>query len=121
MTKYKTKQEIFDRVLTKLRDQGKACVDSEGYCVYGTKEGPRCAAGWLVDDPDELRDVGWGGQRPEIHEKYGGLDNVLFVGTLQSIHDNYLVLATEPWEARMKTYAQTHGLAYTPPEGGVQL
>ncbi len=50
MTDMKTKQEIFDTVVTKLLEQGKACYSLDFDCVYRDGKGNKCAVGHLIRD-----------------------------------------------------------------------
>ena len=49
-----TEQEIFDTVLTHLREQGEAATSAGGSCRYRGANGTACAVGCLI--PDELYD-----------------------------------------------------------------
>lgn len=43
-----TKQELFNRIVTHLRMQGKPAVDGGGACEYRTEDGAMCAVGVLI-------------------------------------------------------------------------
>lgn len=46
----KTRQELFDAVITHLASQKCQCVNTEGSCVYRGPEGRKCAIGALLSD-----------------------------------------------------------------------
>lgn len=86
------KQELFDKIVVHLRQQGKRSLDARGYCVYRGDDNTKCAFGCLIDDLE---------YRPEMENKclgelcrsnLYGLKRyhvyVSFLGQMQYIHDN---------------------------------
>jgi len=45
-----TPQELFDTVLTAIREQGRPSMDINGRCQYRGPNGLKCAAGQLIPD-----------------------------------------------------------------------
>jgi hypothetical protein len=117
MEQIATKQEIFDRVVSHLRKQGKQSKDIVGRCSYRNGSGLMCAAGCLI--PDDVYDPdfeGWGLYKHSsvvawFDDRFGpNMTN--FIYELQVIHDGYGPLK---WEQKFKELASVHGLEYTPP------
>lgn len=112
-------QEIFDTVLTKLREQGKASMDG-GLCFYRNYDGSCCAVGHLLTD--EEYDAAWEGKTVAglINEGYGDKpfpqrlsDHPDLLMSLQLAHDSHLgEYGMESWEERMEDIAIEHGLNY---------
>lgn len=46
----RTRQEVYDRVTTHLRLQGRQSLDANGSCAYRGKGGRRCAIGIFIDE-----------------------------------------------------------------------
>lgn len=112
------KQEIFDKVVNHLREQGEPAIDSYGRCQYRMKSETdktlMCAAGCLISDEDyaamnaKLKD-GYGTNKTEFYHK-DNIENIsigqmltssdfsefmkdireetILIGRLQSLHDN---------------------------------
>tara|TARA_R110002072_G_scaffold151470_1_gene300768 strand:- start:5923 stop:6336 length:414 start_codon:yes stop_codon:yes gene_type:complete len=116
-------QEIFDKVLRHLEDQGGRAVDEAGYCMYRAPDGRACALGALVDDETAEKWDAYGsentGRSPGAHTLISaGLTpdwvrrNASLVGDLQRLHD----VATY-WDGqyfhlnRARTIAKYHGLS----------
>lgn len=55
-TKALSNQEIFDTVVTHLRQQGMAAAETTG-CRYRTADGLSCAVGCLIDGADYSADI----------------------------------------------------------------
>lgn len=123
---YLTKQQIFDTVLTKLREQGVASETSDGQCLYRGPNGLKCAVGHLIPDNVFKRD--WehrnAGTLPdEAYQAMGvALSDRAFLIELQDVHDFTLggdhgwAGNLVRWEESMRRIAGVHGLTYTPAE-----
>lgn len=121
-----TRQQIFDTVLARLREQGRASVNERGHCAYRGENGAKCAVGHLM--PDDKFDPEWEGSvydlPDEAFEAMGvSGDDLGFLLHLQKAHDECLDARwmskdqrREAWEARMKSVAAQFELDYTDPE-----
>lgn len=120
-----TNQEIFDRVVSALREQGEPCVNEHRNCVYRNSDGLKCAAGHLI--PDDKYDpsfentaVGSFSDNNEYNKvtqlffdmDYNN-DNIELVSQLQSIHDEYDFYT---WEDQWRKLAEREGLVYCAPK-----
>jgi hypothetical protein len=114
------KQEIFDKVLTHLRKQGKAAVNDNGDCMYRAADGRQCAAGCLITDEEyepqmEGRMVGYLLNKGQLPARL--VPHVEFLRDLQDVHDNALHhRGIRAWEESMDNLARIHALQYTPPQ-----
>lgn len=105
MSKF-TLQQIFDKIVTKLRAQNKRSIaiykDYEGIpnegCAYRGENGCRCAIGWMIPNKYYRKwmegftpDTHQGGNYTKLYEtliKVGFTDDQIeFMKRLQSIHD----------------------------------
>src|SRR5215467_12453270 len=98
-----TKQEIFNKVVKHLRQQGRKAVNEKGDCCYRTSDGLKCAAGCLIEDKeyDPVFENKFFGvllylnfEDPTIDLKVQSLRNRLdqhynLIVQLQTIHDQY--------------------------------
>lgn len=111
-------QEVYDKIVTHLRAQGKKAILDNGVCVYrlGCL---KCAIGCLITDEeyDErmegggVRDLIWNDFTPKrimdlLNEHYA------LCLEMQRIHDNE---AVEKWEDYFQIAANHFNLIYTPP------
>lgn len=86
-------QEIFNKVITHLRKQGKPAAEGP-YCRYRTEDGLKCAVGCLL--PDEEYDSKYEGHivgglitiLPESKTRDLFKRNVDLLDDLQCLHDN---------------------------------
>lgn len=126
------RQEIFDTVLTKLREQVyRSDSSGVGGCAYRGSNGRKCAVGHLIPDAIYSREM--------ENKTVGALirtfrdvlpdyinNNQEFLRELQMAHDEVLpnIYAnddelrryTANWEERMQMAASLYGLKYTQPE-----
>ena len=109
------RQEIFDKVLAHLREQGKAAVDG-GKCKYRATDGSKCAVGCLIPDARYYSELeGHGpiyllaeGALPGIEAFHGS-----FLAELQEAHDGGLAtFGMGNWEFEMRDIAVKHRLQY---------
>ena len=128
-----TEQEIFDTVLTHLREQGKAAATDDGGCRYRGPDGTACAVGCLI--PDELYDPVIEGLSVSqiiraavyLHDQaqarapltritnHIGAEHLQLLQELQDAHDVYLSdSGMAAWEERMHWIARDFYLKYTP-------
>lgn len=116
-------QEVFDKVVSHLRGQGRKSRDSEG-CLYRSNPGNlaeslACAAGALIEDSEydpRMERLCFKGilskewcpvslkKRLESHYD--------LIWYLQMTHDDY---EPERWEARFEIAARRFGLTYAAP------
>lgn len=114
-------QEIFDKVVGHLRDQGKKsslCTNDGVTCLYRHPEGLKCAAGCLMKDEYYYQAIEGKNVESWIVQdilKVSGVDmdddNIFsLVKELQSFHD-----FTSPtlWKTNFKEIAKIHGVIYT--------
>lgn len=115
-----TNQEIFDKVLAHLRQQGEA-AKSGGNCAYRSSNGNMCAIGCLM--PDEVYRPEYEGAEVTIlpHDvllacgidPYDG-EQMRLCDFLQDAHDHELYYyGLSEWERRMWIIADDFGLQYT--------
>ena len=130
-----TEQEIFDTVLTHLREQGEAATTDDGSCRYRGADGTACAVGCLI--PDELYDpliegltvvqiVKAAMPAPRQHQAQArapftritnhiGAEHLQLLQELQDAHDVYLFdSGMAAWEEGMHRIACAFDLQYTP-------
>lgn len=132
-----TKQEIFNKVVTHLRAQGKQSLSHEGKCMYRGMDGCMCAAGVLINDDHYSEDLEYhntlSNSVKEALENSGILmdrntGNTKLVFDLQNLHDgrsfshtnldfitNYPAkekgtLLMDHWEGGFHYIAESHGL-----------
>lgn len=127
------KQETFDFVLTKIREQGRPSYSpEEGTCFYRGPNGTKCAVGHLI--PDEIYNVFMEGMNPWAlrHEFLRAVPEgstvepragwTIFLGELQSAHDSAAKAQQvgddflEVFEKNMKHLALENELTYSSPE-----
>lgn len=109
---YATPQEVFDQVVSHLREQGRQSRKSLGdECAYRGDNGLMCAAGCLIADDeyvekmDNMQMTDWENlveidMVPPYHEK--------LIAELQCVHD----AGEEMWEEGFKSIAETFNLSY---------
>lgn len=131
-----TEQEIFDTVLTHLREQGEAATSAGDSCRYRGANGTACAVGCLI--PDELYDpliegLGVGriieavvpdyrqDQTQELLPVFAriknhiGAEHLPLLNELQEAHDMDLYISgLDAWEEEMHRIARDFDLKYTP-------
>ncbi len=87
----RSQQEIFDFVLTSLKNQGKQSISRDGLrCMLRGQDGTKCAIGFLIHDIDDRDDFDksifltndFAKSFPEVY------DNLEFMFQLMRIHDN---------------------------------
>lgn len=106
------KQEVFDKIITGLRRQGKQSKDGF-FCAYRSADGCKCAVGQLI--PDEAYHPmmeGYGVNHPVILEallRVVDPSTILFISYMQYIHDRDDV---KLWEQSFKRAAELHNLIY---------
>lgn len=116
-----TPQEIFDRVVTHLRKQGKKAVIENEFgdisCLYRTPDGLKCAVGCLIED-DEY-DPSFEGKPIGIVCEINAIiskklcKHLCLVCSLQFTHDLCVI---HDWESRFQFIANNYQLVYTPPQ-----
>jgi hypothetical protein len=87
----RSQQEIFDFVLTSLKNQGKQSINNNGLrCMLRGQDGTKCAIGFLIHDIDyrdefDKRNFLTSDFAKSFPEVY---DNLEFMFQLMRIHDN---------------------------------
>lgn len=109
-----TAQEVFDQVVSHLRNQGKQCKSNDDGCVYRNDKGLKCAAGCLIGDDEyydqfdypQSGDTTW---KSLVREGLVPCTHIELISNLQDIHDHF-----EPneWEEKFKKLAMTENLNY---------
>ena len=113
------RQEVFDKCLAHLREQGEKSRDDRRGCLYRGPNGLMCAVGCLIDD--EHYDAAFEGQGAEgcliVQEAIEkslkckiGHDDLVLLSEMQSIHDDW---KPRDWESRFKRLAEEENLKYT--------
>lgn len=120
-------QEVFDKVVNHLRQQGQKSIDDKGDCVYrGNKEANcriQCAAGCLIEDNEYLKNM----EGRTITELLNSLlvtremrerlePHVLLIRKLQIIHDENW---RGSWEELFKECANKFSLEYKELQKGI--
>lgn len=111
-----TNQEVFDKVVAHLREQGEQAVDSDGTCKYRAGK-LKCAAGCLI--LDEHYTVGLE-RKSALHvvveealSASGVPESAMrLISELQDCHDN---IEVEDWEDAFRQTAEMFSLSYAPP------
>lgn len=116
-----SKQEVFNKVLTHLRTQGKKSFDNpktKGESAYFSSDGCKCSIGIFIEKDEynpvfEHYNVGQMLMLPQVPQSlkerlYSHLEN-WFLKDLQDVHD---VFPVEEWENKMKLIAIRHQLNY---------
>ena len=92
-----TNQEIFNHVVTHLREQGQPAVSTDGLCSYRTPDGLSCAVGCLIDEDEYQEEMDANGyQLGKLLRAFGefrhfGQANLALLVELQRAHDNWFV------------------------------
>ncbi|WP_323016438.1 hypothetical protein [Castellaniella sp.] len=119
-------QEIFNRVLTHLRKQGRVSMKfTPGHgitCAYRGYAGSMCAVGCLISDeaydPD-FEGESVNGERVEaaLKASIGRVTERQFdlLLRLQTAHDDYIAKGMGEWEKQMQQIANQFNLKYAPP------
>lgn len=126
-----TAQQIFDTVLTRLREQGQPSIKINGTdipsCLYRGPNGLKCAVGWLIPDNayHSKFEIGVGGDSGVVTLSEGddfaaalsagGVDvheHLDLLSGLQMVHDDWKG-RDGVFEAGMKQVAQSFNLTYT--------
>lgn len=106
-------QEVFDKIITSLRKQGKKSEDENGVCLYRGEDNCKCAVGHLI--PDDLYHPSmetWGIDSFEIRRALlEVVDHSSFdlITAMQRIHDRNLV---SQWESSFRYVAKFYNLIY---------
>lgn len=111
---YMTNQQVFDKVLEHSRQMTEQCYsEDKGGCAYRGENGNKCFVGALI--PDELycssiegRSAHYAIQELNLLDSF---ENVYFLSTIQSVHDNNF----NDREEQLKNIAKIYNLTYTPP------
>lgn len=110
-----TKQEVFTKIVTGLRTQGRKSESSSGDCLYRGPDGTKCAAGMVIEDEHydrglELRSIiEYTGKVKKALNASGVPDDALaMVDELQTVHDCRDVAE---WEGRWAKVASRHGVS----------
>lgn len=107
-----TNQEIFTKVVTHLRKQGRQAMSPGGSCMYRAPDGAQCAAGCLIADEHYSPSIEHLGARntpvADVLEASGvPKQSLRLVHCLQQVHD---ALAPFVWESRWALIAKDFGL-----------
>lgn len=110
-------QELFDHVVVKLCEQGKASVGPQGTCQYTDPQGNHCAAGWMLTPAglkvaSDLESEG-GSVAISYFETTICKDlserKLNFLQRMQRVHDN--APSRERWRSMMREVAKDYGLS----------
>lgn len=127
-----TKQEIFDKALFGVREQGKPSME-DGLCVYKNKDGCKCPIGHLMTDKtydkkfEEKTLVKGGVVKTWFIQEFGN-DNLALGISMQYAHDkscDYSMMTRttahnnvfmSKFEQAMKVISIEYSLKYVPPK-----
>ena len=123
-------QEMFDKVLTKIRERGytQALTEYEGCtrCTFCNSSGVQCSLGILVDAKlddkrEDYADRMWDGVWKAVFslfevEEYKGLPP--FAVDLREAHNYSLSFGPGAFELRMGRIAEVYNLVYSPLPSG---
>lgn len=112
-------QEIFDKVVSHLREQGGPAKDEDGKCWFRTPNGKKCAVGCLI--PDEAYKTimeAYGSARSLLlyYDEWwteGWKQNLDLLSNLQGVHDN--PLTANNWESEFQRVAKIYKIKYCAP------
>lgn len=118
-----TNQEIFDKALQGIRSQDYRPSMSGEACRYAGPNSTACAVGHCI--PREVGE-GWDNmpdstihsvftRKPEEYDRYFTAGQVVFLSSLQTIHDRKLKYGSDFFEAEMADLAIKYQLDYTKP------
>ncbi len=119
------KQDVFNRVVSHARAQGRRSLLPTGSCAYRGENGTKCFIGALITD--EAYDRSLERQDVSSHEVREALaasgvivettEDRKLCSRLQTIHDGSGLHGNAPqqWEENFRATAQQFGLTYTPP------
>lgn len=116
-----THQEIFNKVITHLRNQGVQSIGNYGRCKYRGKDGTSCALGCLIDDKYynkslEGLSIVHAYVRKAIRLSIGHVPADL-LGDLQTIHDDSYTGDLDGFDERAILFvSKYHGLTVPPME-----
>lgn len=99
-----TIQEAFDLVATKLIEQGKPSMGSDGQCMYRGPNNTRCAAGWLIPDDkynDEMEGIALRCDN-DNSVCFAIPCDLAFTTRLQDAHDTSTGSSTKVWQREWK-------------------
>ena len=118
-------QLLFDKALAHIRKQGKPATDSNGHCVYNTKEGLQCAFAPALIDPASTVNTPAVALLTEYSEtikpEFREVDPDI-AADIQDAHDGATPRYSgcgkfmEIFEKNMCSLAKRHSLEYTEPE-----
>lgn len=102
-------QEIFDTVVTHLRNQGCKAKDMySGQCMYRAPNGLKCAAGCLISDDEYIHAMEGRGFEWIVPTRL--IEHTTLIADLQEIHDG-----SDPidWENGFSIVAARYRLEYS--------
>lgn len=116
-------QEIYNFIISFLREQGKRAIDVRGNCQYLTPAGNKCAIGCLF--PEDFYDNGYEGLglsdlilnegSKETFEAAGFGKHVNFLAQAQLFHDSsYTWISPSTFDDAAKDLAKYFNLVYLP-------
>lgn len=115
-----TAQQIFDKVVNHLRQQGKQSYNyAMDFCAYRGLGETKCAIGCLIPDSEYTSDIEGKSIDKLIYQsncppslKYVA-SYLNLLADLQGAHDCY---KPDEWEIQFRKIAECHHLTYTSPE-----
>ena len=121
-----TNQEIFDKALFGIREQGYEQSVRESGCAYRGNGGLKCAVGHCIDDETAnlwdsivehgLSIVSMERYRKAEYKKFFSVDQLDLLEQLQRAHDGIWGFSVAPnFEREMKKIADRWNLTYTEP------
>lgn len=115
-----TAQNIFNKVVAHLRQQGCQALNDNNVCVYRGKNGTKCAIGCLIPDDEYLPSF----EGQHIFTILDNYSNYNFVATANLISHRILLVSLQvvhdtcpvnDWETEFKMIAERYKLQYNAP------
>lgn len=107
-----THQEMFNLAYLGLEAQGfRQAGDSKNGCQYKTKDGLRCAVGWITEGLEQFAGAVQGPKISKFLKDKGVInsdEDVYFLAKLQQAHDSGL--SSEILKQNLESFALSHNL-----------
>jgi hypothetical protein len=117
-----TPQEVFDKIVSHLRSQGKPSIGKHGGCKYRNEQNCKCAVGCLIEDDEYSPKMEGLVIFDLIKMEHDFIPETLkkrlephatLLNNLMQVHD---FRSVELWEPSFQGIAKEFSLTYTPPK-----
>lgn len=105
-----TKQEVFNKVVLHLRQQGRPSLNANHDCMYRGEDGTKCAIGCLIEDKDYNPDFEgqfFGRFVKDVPNLEWMRKHTVLLEELRIVHDLHQI---DYWEMKFQNIAIEHGL-----------